>query len=86
VLPVLGHTPHITVALGGLIGRHFRPRELEEIEGLDVLRAIALESRQTNPGPLAGRVDGEGLPPKCCELGLLHCAAAPRKAAYTQMM
>jgi hypothetical protein len=43
VLPVLGHTPQITlhVALDGLIGRHPRPRELEEVEGLDALRPIA---------------------------------------------
>ena len=57
VLPVLGHTPQITLALGGLIGRHPRPRELEEVEGLDAPRPIALESRQTNPAPLAGRAD-----------------------------
>ena len=57
VLPVLGHTPQITLALGGLIGRHSRPRELEDFEGLDAPRPIALESRQTNPAPLVSRVD-----------------------------
>jgi hypothetical protein len=50
----------ITLALGGLIGRHPRPRELEEIEGLDAPRPIALECCQTNPAPLAGRADLEG--------------------------
>ena len=56
-LLVLGHTPHITLALGGLIGRHPRPRDLEEVEGLDAPRPIALESRQTNLAPLAGRAN-----------------------------
>ena len=45
MLLVLGHTPQITLALGGLTGRHPRPRELEEVEGLDAPRPIALESR-----------------------------------------
>jgi hypothetical protein len=57
VLPVLDPTPQITLALGGLIGRHLRPRELEEVEDLDALPPIALESHQTNPAPLAGRAD-----------------------------
>ena len=57
MLQVLGHTLQITLALGGLIGRHPQPRELEEVEGLNALRPIALESRQTNPAPLAGRAD-----------------------------
>ena len=54
VLPVLGHTPQITLALGGLIGRHPRPRELEALAGLDPPRPIALKSRQPNPTPLDG--------------------------------
>ena len=54
---MLGDTPQITLALGGLIGRHPQPRELEEVEGLDAPRSIALESRHTNPAPLAGRAD-----------------------------
>jgi hypothetical protein len=58
MLPVLGHTPQIILALGGLIGRQPRPRELEEVEGLDALpRPIALERHETNPAPLAGRAD-----------------------------
>jgi hypothetical protein len=44
--PVLGHTPQLTLALGGLIGRHPQPRELEEVEGLDTPRPLALESRR----------------------------------------
>ena len=56
-LLVLGHTPQITLALGGLIGCRSRPRELEEVKGLDAPRPIALEGRQTNPASLAGRAD-----------------------------
>ena len=54
---MFGHTPQITLALGGLhvIGRHPRPWELEEAEGMDAPRPTTLESRETNPAPLVGR-------------------------------
>jgi hypothetical protein len=50
----------ITLALEAaysVIGRHPRPRELEEVKGLDAPGPIALESRQTNLAPLVGRAD-----------------------------
>jgi hypothetical protein len=35
VLRVLAHTPRITLAFDGLIGRHPRPRGFEEVKGMD---------------------------------------------------
>ena len=60
VLPVLDHTPQITLALGGLIGRHPRPRELDEVEGLDGSGCVPAQShlKAIRPiAPLAGRAD-----------------------------
>ena len=57
VLPLLGHTDspnHTSTRRPNWPPP--RPRELEEVEGLDAPRPIALESRQTDPAPLAGRV------------------------------